>query len=112
MAPALRAISKHPNTIAHKSGFPKPILAPSKAQLGRMELPTWQHQSRGDPSPAELQQALTCQAEPTWSKPQAMLHTGSADPGRKKRQIQETVAGEKWGRQVAAQPGFGGKRWL
>lgn len=55
----------------------------------------WQHQPRAGPSPAELQQALTCQAEPTWSKPQAMLWAGSADPGREKGQIQETVAGKE-----------------
>lgn len=93
--PALRAISKHPYTIAHKCRCPKPILAPSKAQLGRMELPTWQHQTRAGPSPAEPQQALTCQAEPTWSKPQATLRAGSADPGREEGQIQETAAGKE-----------------
>lgn len=78
-----------------------------------MELPTWQHQPGAGPSPAELQQALTRQAEPTWSKPQARLRAGSADPGREKG---ADPGNSGWRgvveRQVAAQPGFGGKRWL
>lgn len=87
--------STESNFEARKTVCPKPILAPSKAQLRRTEVPTWQHQPRAGLSPAEPQQALTCQAEPTWSKPQARLRAGSADPGREEGQIQETVAGEE-----------------
>lgn len=88
---------------------------PQHSSAGNTELfqadPPWQHKPRAAAGPAQLQQAPTCRAEPTQSKPRARLWAGTADPGREQRPTQETGDGGE-GEQVAAQPGFGRRRWL